>query len=75
MDQQPHTPQQLWRNAFDRQASDATMAAVYKYAASISRRVAAHTRQGDSISIDDRVQAAILGTLEGRIRCTSSVLA
>lgn len=67
MDQQPHTPQQLWRNAFDKQASDATMAAIYKYAASISRRVAAHARKGDSISIDDRVQAAIVGTLEGRL--------
>ncbi|MDQ3363839.1 MAG: hypothetical protein M3680_00200 [Myxococcota bacterium] len=43
------------------------MAAVYKYAASISRRVAAHTRQRDPLSIDDRVQAAIAGTLEGRL--------
>ncbi len=67
MDQQPHTPQQLWRTEFDKQATDATMAAVYKYAASISRRVAAHTRQRDPLSIDDRVQAAIAGTLEGRL--------
>ena len=59
MDQQPHTPQQLWRNAFDKQASDATMAAVYKYAASITRRVAAHTRKGDSISIDAHEVIAI----------------
>ncbi len=67
MDQQPHTPQQLWRTEFDKQATDATMAAVYKYAASISRRVAAHSRQRDPLSIEDRVQAAIAGTLEGRL--------
>ena len=67
MDQQPHSPQQLWRNAFDKQATDATMAAVYKYAAYISRRVAAHTRRLDPLTIDDRVQAAIVGTLEGRL--------
>jgi hypothetical protein len=67
MNQSTHTPQQLWRTRFDEPANDTTMAAVYKYAASISRQVEASTRKRDPMSIDDRVQSAIVGTLEGRL--------
>lgn len=61
-----HTPQQLWRTEFNKQATTATMEAVFKYAHAISRQVEAFTRRRDPMSVDDRVHAAIIATLEGR---------
>jgi hypothetical protein len=62
-----NTPQQLWRTEFNKQATGKTMETVHKYAAAITRRVEMHVRKRDPLSIDERVQAAILGTLEGRL--------
>lgn len=62
-----NTPQQLWRTEFNKQATAKTMEAVYKYTQSIIRQVEMHVRKRDPQSVDERVQAAILGTLEGRL--------
>ncbi len=62
-----NTPQQLWRTEFNKQSTGKTMEAVYKYAQSIVRQVEVQFRKRDPHSVDERVQAAILGTLEGRL--------
>lgn len=62
-----NTPQQLWRTEFDRQATDETMTRVLKHAESLVRQAERWTRRLDPMTIDDRLHAAIVGTLSGRL--------
>jgi len=67
MNQQAHSPQQLWRTQFDKQLTDNLVERVLKQATSLIRQVQRDTPWRDQLGPDDRLNNIIMKLLDGKL--------